>query len=257
MSSDLKPPAHLSVSSIQTFQQCPQKFKFNKIDLIPDKPGQEAVLGNFVHDILEELYKYSPEERNIQTAKFLAKKMWDERWGDQAGSILTKSEDLHSFRWNAWWCVENLWDIEDPVKVNPVGLEHEVNAEVGGVRIKGFIDRISQSPDSIFLTISDYKTGKVPRPEYEDDKFFQLYVYANLLSITGVGEADKVELIYLKGSKKIVRGISDADISRSVEVIQETKSEIDNRCSSGHFEANKSILCNWCGYKPICPVWKK
>ena len=257
MSSDLKPPAHLSVSSIQTFQQCPQKFKFNKIDLIPDKPGQEAVLGNFVHDILEELYKYSPEERNIQTARFLAKKMWDERWGDQAGSILTKSEDLHSFRWNAWWCVENLWDIEDPSKVNPVGLEHEVNADVGGVRIKGFIDRISQSPDSIFLTISDYKTGKVPRPEYEDDKFFQLYVYANLLSITGVGEADKVELIYLKGSKKIVRGIKDADISRSVEVIQETKAEIDNRCSSGYFEANKSILCNWCGYKSICPSWRK
>lgn len=257
MTAEIKPPPHLSVSSIQTFNQCPQKFKFNKIDLIPDQPGEEAILGNFVHDIMEELYKYPSEERTLPTAKYLAKKMWDERWGSQAGSILTKSEQLHSFRWNAWWCVENLWDIENPLDVNPVGLEHEVNAEVGGVRIKGFIDRISQSPDSIFLTVSDYKTGKVPKPAYEDDKFFQLYVYANLLSITGVGETDKVELIYLKGSKKLVRDVRDVDILRSTEVIQETKAEIDECCNSEYFEARKSILCNWCSYKPICPSWRK
>lgn len=256
MTSELKPPPHLSVSSIQTFQQCPQKFKFNKIDLIPDQPGEAAIMGNFVHDVMEELYKLPPGERNVDLARHIARNMWETKWKDETLNILHKSEQIHTFRWNAWWCIENLWATEKPSDVQVVGLEHEVNAEVGGVRIKGFIDRISQSQDSIFLTVSDYKTGKVPKPNYEEDKFFQLYVYAHLLEVLGIGQTDKVELIYLKDAKKIMREVNDSHISQAVEVIQETKAEIDKRCVSGHFEANKSILCNWCSYKPLCPLWK-
>lgn len=213
-------------------------------------------MGNFVHDVMEELYKLPSGERNVDIARHIARSMWEIKWKDETLGILHKSEQIHNFRWNAWWCIENLWATEDPNGVQVVGLEHEVNADIGGVRIKGFIDRISQSDNSIFLTISDYKTGKVPRQNYEEDKFFQLYVYAHLVSILGVGETDKVELIYLKESKKITREINDSQISGAIEVIQETKAEIDARCASGYFEANKSILCNWCSYKPICPLWK-
>ena len=257
MTGELKPPPHLSVSSIQTFQQCPQKFKFNKIDLIQDAPGEAAIMGNFVHDVLEELYKNPPQERNIDVARNLARQMWSEKWEQPTLEVVRRSEDVKEFRWKAWWCIENLWAVESPENVNTVGLEYEVNTEIGGVRIKGFIDRISQSDDSMFLTVSDYKTGKTPKPAYEDDKFFQLFVYAKLISILEVGETDKVELIYLKDSKKITRSVSDLDLSKAVNTIQDTKTEIDKRCVSGHFEANKSILCNWCSYKSICPIWKK
>lgn len=256
MTDILNPPPHLSVSSIQTFQQCPQKFRFNKIDLIPDQPGEAAVMGNFVHDVMEELFKLSPEERNVDIARHIARVMWDMKWKEETVQILHKSEQINNFRWNAWWCIENLWATENPLDVNVVSVEQEVNAKVGGVQIKGFVDRVSQSADSIFLTVSDYKTGKVPKPNYEEDKFFQLYVYAHLLSVLGFGETDKVELIYLKDAKKIVREVKDSHISGAIEVIQETKDEIDKRCASGYFEANKSILCNWCSYKPLCPVWK-
>ncbi len=269
MTGELKPPPHLSVSSIQTFQQCPQKFKFNKIDLIPDRSNHWAVLGNFVHDIAEEFYNTPPEMRTIENARPISRRMWDEKWGSEANKVIdgfkityklqSKSDEeaLLVFRYHAWWCIENLWAVEAPENVNTVGLEYEVNTEIGGVRIKGFIDRISQSTDSMFLTVSDYKTGKTPKPAYEDDKFFQLFVYAKLLSILEVGETDKVELIYLKDSKKITRPVSDSDLSKAVNTIQDAKTEIDKRCVSGHFEANKSTLCNYCSYKSICPIWKK
>ena len=67
------PPPHLSPSSMGTFRQCPLKWKYNKIDKIPDPSGKEALMGNFVHDVLEELYGLPPEERSQAQAQSLAR----------------------------------------------------------------------------------------------------------------------------------------------------------------------------------------
>jgi putative RecB family exonuclease len=254
---ELKPPPHLSVSSIQTFNQCPLKFKYGKIDLIPDAPSEASIMGNFVHDVLEELYKLDADNRTQASARFLAKQLWDEKWGEPVSNLLKREDVIKQFRWNSWWCIENLWSLEAPENISPLGLEYEVNTQIEGVTIKGFIDRFSRSDDSLMLTVSDYKTGKTPREPYVDDKFFQLNVYAKMLSVLGVGEADRAELLYLKDGKRLSRKITDAGVASAVEVICETKENIDGCCSSGYFEPNKSVLCNWCNYKSICPAWSK
>ena len=254
---NLTPPPHLSVSSIQTYQQCPLKFKFSKIDLIQDAPNESSMLGNFVHDVLEMLYKQEKNSRTLNLAKFYARQLWDEVWFPNVQTLMLNEDKIRLFRWNAWWCIENLWKLENPEIIVPLGIEHEVNVDIGGVRIKGFIDRYSQSEDSLMLTVSDYKTGKTPRKEFQDDKFFQLNVYAKALSVSGVGYADHLELLYLKDGVRLKRDISEKGIEEAVETIQQVKSEIDNSCSTGDFPAIKSVLCGWCSYKPICPKWKK
>lgn len=253
--SGLKAPEYLSASSISTFRQCPQKFKFNKIDLIPDEPGEAAIMGNFVHDVLEEMYKADPDLRDVSLAKNLARELWEEKWGEEALKVLTREDQVRNFRWNAWWCIENLWKLEDPKTVTPSGLETEVNGPIGGVMIRGFIDRFSQSEGSLFYTVSDYKTGKTPKKQYMADKFFQLYLYAHLISVTGIGEVDKIELLYLKDGVRLSTKVKDSEMQEMIDIVKKTKEEIDNRCMSGRFEANKSILCNWCSYKKICPAW--
>jgi putative RecB family exonuclease len=255
--SELKPPPHLSVSSIQTFQQCPLKFKFNKIDLIQDAPGEAAILGNFVHDVLELMYKQDKESRTQNLAKFYARQLWDEVWSHNVKPLNLTDEQIRRFRWSAWWCIENLWKIENPQEISPIAMEHEVNVEIGGVKIKGFIDRFSQSEDSLMLTVTDYKTGKTPRKEFQDDKFFQLNVYAKALSLSGIGEVDHAELLYLKDGVRLKRDITDKGINETVETIQRVKSEIDESCNTGNFPAVTSVLCGWCSYKPICPKWNK
>lgn len=252
---ELKPPPHLSVSSIQTFKQCPLKFRYSKIDGIPDKPNESSMMGNFVHDVLEELYRHEPENRDEQNAKYLAKTLWDGKWASPVTELLRDPEKIRSFRWNSWWCIENLWKLENPNSVSPLGIEHEVNAEIGGVKIKGFIDRFSPTPGSLMLTVTDYKTGKTPRKQYQGDKFFQLFVYSKMLSTLGIGETDVVELLYLKDGVRLKKKVTDADTQQAVEVIQETKSQIDASCSNGDFPAVTSVLCGWCSYKTICPKW--
>lgn len=151
-----------------------------------------------MHDVLEEMYKLPPEMRIIESARLIAKDMWDTKWSDEAHRVLRTEKEIKDFRWSAWFCIENLWLIEDPKTVQPTGLEFELNGEIGGVRLRGFIDRYGPSSDSLLLTVSDYKTGKTPKGSYVDEKFTQLLLYAILLSNLGIGDVDKVELLYLK-----------------------------------------------------------
>ena len=239
---------------MSTYRQCPQKFKFNKIDLIPDPSNHWAVLGNFVHDVLEEFYKLEPQLRTIFSARAIAKDMWESKWGEETSKVIFTEKEIKQFRWSAWWCVENLWRLENPEKVSPVGIEYELNGEVAGVMLRGFIDRYSYSENTTMLTVSDYKTGKTPKLDLEE-KFLQLLIYAKLLSSLGVGDVDKIELLYLKDGVKLEKKVTDRDFQRVVEYIQESKNMVDESCASGFFEARKSYLCNFCSYKKICPAW--
>lgn len=252
----LVPPPHLSPSSLATFEQCPLKFKFSKIDQIPDKPGIEAIMGNFVHDVLEALYGLSPELRTKDSARELARFVWNEKYLETVTHYLRRADDISKFRWQSWFCIENLWLVEDPTKVHPIGLESELNHSLGGVVLKGFIDRYTKSLHSDNgLTISDYKTGKTPRAEWVSDKFEQLRIYAAIMQEIQIFPVSSLELIYLKDGVKFTEEVTAESLASTVARVSRIKSDVDTRCETGVFEPVKSRLCDWCSYKSICPAW--
>ena len=248
-------PPHLSPSSMATFRQCPLKFKYNKIDKIPDPSGKEALMGNFVHDVLEELYGLPPEDRSKEQAQSLARSIWAERnWEKRVSPLIPDDDEYRMFRWKAWWCIENLWKIENPGEIEPDGLEFELNGEVSGVQLKGFIDRFTMSEDG-GVVISDYKTGKVPRAEYVDERFRQLRIYGTLIDALDIGHTSGLELLYLKDGVRFEVPFGDEDITDTSTYIRSAKDDIDKACATGDFPAQKSVLCGWCSYKNICPLW--
>lgn len=248
-------PDVLSPSSISTFRQCPLKFKFSKIDGLQDSPTQATMLGNFVHEVLEEMYGLDSEQRTKQTAKEIARTLWDDKWGEQVSTLIRTEKEIKTFRWTAWWCIENLWLVEDPQALSPWAIEEHVEGEIGGVRLHGFIDRLMVDDDAV--KVCDYKTGKTPKPNYVDDKFFQLIIYSQLLESIGLsGHRAEVELLYLKDGVKFHRIVTADDVNNVATVVNEVRVGIESRCKSGEFEPKTSILCNWCGFKPICPSWK-
>lgn len=249
-------PEYLSPSSISTFRQCRQKFKYSKIDGLHDPSGQEAILGNFVHDVLEDLYRLPPDLRTQATAKEIAREQWQNKWANEAATVVHTEKELNRFRWAAWWCIENLWMIENPSEVSPYGMESFVKGEIGGVKIHGYIDRLTLSDSE--AKVSDYKTGKTPKKEYLEDKFLQLIVYSQLLySLEIEANECSLELLYLKDGVKFEKTVTSKDVNATVELIQQTKHEIDECCKTGEFSTTKSMLCNWCGFKTICPAWNK
>lgn len=249
-------PDRLSPSSISTFQQCPLKFKFSKIDGLRDAPTEATMLGNFVHEILEVMYALPAEQRTQDTARALARDLWSSKWEEQVTTLIHTEKELKLFRWTAWWCVENLWNLEEPKEVEPYSIEEHVEGEISGIKLHGFIDRLHFSNG--VAKVSDYKTGKTPKKNYIDDKFFQLIIYTQLLESAGIN-ADKieVELLYLKDGVRFAKEITKEDVAKVASVIAEVREGIEKRCEEGYFEPNKSILCNWCGFKSICPAWQK
>ena len=251
-----KLPEYLSPSSLGTFKQCPLKFKLSRIDKIAEPPTQETLMGNFVHEVLETLYKFDSSERTVGLAKSIATTVWAEgNWADTVKPYL-KTFDMNQFRWNSWWCIENLFTIEDPKLLNPDGIEHELNGKIDNVQMRGFIDRWMLDGET--LVISDYKTGKTPSPKYMSDKFFQLTIYTLLLNQDVDAKDAKLELLYLKDAVKRTHVPTTQELSEATETIVTIKKEIDTSYESGNWEAIPSRLCDWCSYKrTVCTYWNK
>lgn len=232
------------------------KFKYSKIDKIPEPPTEATLKGNFVHEVFEALYALEDaSSRTPETAKLLARQLWDEKYLDLVAPIVPETK-RNDFRWSSWFCIENLWGLEDPTSTNVDEIEYELNGELDGVRIKGFIDRFSFTSTGS-IVVGDYKTGKVPSPRFEDDKFFQLFVYAAMLETLCIGTVERVELLYLTAPRVLARAVTPASLAEAIETVVTVKNAIDQRCETGDFEAVKSALCNWCSYRTFCPAWKK
>lgn len=249
----LTAPPYLSPSSVTTFQQCPLKYKYSKIDGLVEPPTVHTLLGNFVHEILEEVYSRPAEERTVEYARSIARNRWHDKYSAETKSLNLNERD---FRWRSWWCVENLWSIEDPSSTDLAGIEYEINGSVNDVMIKGYVDRFRRLDDGS-LIVEDYKTGKVPQPKYTDDKFQQLFIYATMLAELEVGSCSKVSLMYLAEPTVFERPVTSDAIKRTIAVLTETRQKIDKFCEAEDFPAKPSKLCDWCHFKKICPAWKK
>lgn len=215
-------------------------------------------MGNFVHSVLENLYALEPLLRTKDSARDLARSIWTEQYVETVTKLLRRAEDIHKFRWQSWFCIENLWLVEDPMQVHPLALEDELNHSLGGVTLKGFIDRYTKSlPSDNGITISDYKTGKTPRAEWVSDKFEQLRIYAAIMQEIQIFPVTHLELLYLKDGVKFTEEVTAESLEKTIYRVSRIKQEIDQRCETKQFEAVKSRLCDWCSYKSICPAWGK
>jgi putative RecB family exonuclease len=224
-----------------------------------DPPTEATTMGNFVHETLEELHQEDPDLRTKERAGQIMRTLWDSKWGDQAAEILRDdTKALHKFRWKSYWCIENYFNLEDPTEVFLDGIEHAIEDSIQlddtNVVVKGFVDRWEFCDDGS-IKVSDYKTGKTPRPQWVDDKFQQLQIYAVFLQKQLDAPVKNLELLYLKDGTRYEKQITQAHLDETVEVIVAVRKSIDLFCEQKTFPAHKSKLCDWCAQKSICPAW--
>lgn len=261
-------PPYLSPSSISTFEQCPLKYKYTRIDKLPEPPTEATLMGNFVHEVLEEFYALPPAERTILSVKELSASVWvNSNWLERVEPILSKSisvksgkssieKEINAFRWKSWFCIENIFSVENPKSVTPAGIETELNGHIEGVPIKGFIDRWSKSASG--LVITDYKTGKSPSPRFANDKFVQLLIYALVLSGDEQLPVDELQLVYLKDNRVMTLKPTAEHLAETISRVRAAWDGIVARCESGDWEPIPHRLCDWCTFKnTICPQWSK
>ena len=217
-------------------------------------------LGTFVHEVLENLYGLPHDERTIESVKTLAGQLWmSSEWEQKILALAEPVGSIKDFKVAAFNNMVNLWNLEEPAETDLDEMEMQVDAEVEGVRLRGFIDRLAIDDEQSAI-ISDYKTGKVPNAQFktEDETFFQLLTYALMLEASDGVPTSKLELLYLSHSTKLELAATPVKLSIAKGTIVETKENLDKACSTGEFACNVTPLCNYCHYKKIniCPAHK-
>lgn len=250
-------PARLSPSSVSTFLQCPLKYRYSRIEKIQEPPSEPQVLGNITHDTLEHLLKMPSGERTLVAARQVMVRQWHDKWQQICENDLHLSpHGQHLLRWNAWSCVENYFGLEDPNDVEPAGVEEEVFAEVAGAPMLGYMDRWYVDADG--AVIQDYKTGKVSRPPYDQEKKLQLFIYVDLVEQLKGVKVKRAELLYLKGKgKRVAYTPTEDDLHGMRQTVRKVWGDLKTACDTGEFPTNKTRLCDWCHYKQSCPAWQR
>ena len=241
------------------FDQCPRRFEEEKIKGMFSPPGIEAMLGTFVHRILELLMQKPPEERTIDAAKECARLAWPET--DGHGSFknfhLTEAEK-RKFRWDGWNSIENYFEMEPPAGVEVVATERNMKAVLNGVPLRGIIDRLDREDGR--LVVSDYKNGKLPDPKYDrGEKETQLNLYAGMVEEVEGELPSTARLIFTAHSQIIPVEISKESVAKTMDKAKGTWDSVHSffeatdydQPGQSAFPAKPTPLCGW------CPAWEK
>lgn len=256
-----KLPTGLSPSSFGTWNTCPRKFEEEKIRGLFSPSGPEAILGTFVHRILELLMQKLPEERTLDEAKACARIAWPEivDHGDFKRQGFD-TEAQKKFRWDAWTSVENYFAMEPPEKVDVVATERNVKCTLDGVPMRGIIDRLDREDGR--LVVSDYKNGKLPNPKFPEDKLNQMNIYAAMIEAIEGERPIEGRLIFTAHSVIMPVEYTDdsvAEVQAKLKTAWEAihanfaATDFEKPSSLSAFPAKTGMLCGWCPAVGHCP----
>jgi putative RecB family exonuclease len=243
----------LSPSAVSEYENCPQLYKYRKIDKLPEPPSLDAERGTLIHTILQDLFEFPSQERTPQTAIELLPSRWaaqlegkpallemvssEKEWLDRASSLL-----------QTYFTLENPSTFEATHR--EMHLEDDFDSDI---YLHGYVDRLDIAPTGE-VRIVDYKTGKSPRPGWEEKALFQLRVYA-LLYWKNTGVLPRLlQLIYLGDGRIVKSNPTMAEIESAEKVLRRVAQDIFISIEKEYWPPKPSRLCDWCFFKSICPA---
>ncbi len=248
-------PASLSPSKVASFKDCAMMFRFSAIDRVPEPPSPSAAKGTLVHRALELLMLERGPDRTIEKAlDCLAVAVPEILDGPEYAGLPLTEDERAKFLADADVLVRKYFQLEDPTKIRPIGLELRMEASLGTLRLRGIIDRLELGPDGE-LIVTDYKTGKVPGVNYEQGKLGGVQFYAYLCEQMLGRRPDKVQLLYLSEPVAIVHEPSDQSIRGLTMRAKAIWTAVERACEREDFRPKPSRLCNVCSFKAWCPAF--
>ena len=253
-----------SHSRLNTFQQCPRKYKFRYLDrLKSDTEGIEAFMGKRVHEALEQLYKELKFTKQMTVEEVLQfyEREWEKHWHAHVQVVRAELNPGHYFELGRR-CITDYYKRHAPFNQGrTLGLEERIELKLtDGERsytIQGFIDRLSWDPDTETYEIHDYKTGSSVPTQADADQDRQLALYQIGL-LQRWPDAKRVKLVwhYLAADKELTSlRTLETLAALEAEVIGVIK-QVEAETVRGVWEPRTSALCDWCEYKTLCPAWK-
>src|SRR3989338_418553 len=250
-----------SYSSLQTYKQCPQKYKFQEIDRVPSKKSKEAVFGTLIHSSLKFMFEKTPLFPTLDEVI----EFYRSNFPPAENSIFETEIVRNAYFGEGLKMLKNFYAKNAPWNFSVIDLESRFEIPLVDEKrqethiLSGKIDRIDKLPDESYEII-DYKTSKRLPSQESVDNDLQLSIYS-----LGVQkkwphlktEQIKVSLYFLKHGEKLTSSRTTDSIKKTQDDVIDTIGQIRNKLEKNEiFEPIPSPLCDYCSYRSICPAWR-
>lgn len=241
----------LSYSKLDTYKQCPQRYKFQYIDGIKVPMGKALVYGIFVHKVLEEIeLAIKAAGGQVDSLPSLVRPIWTKIKNSNLSKGLN-DDDLARAKISVQTYIYHLEESDLP---EIVSVEEWFNITVGDFNIVGKIDLITDEDGTIHVI--DHKTTKLGSIKYLDDNRTQLQIYALAASEKYDRPVEDIKTSFSLISQdfnKMTYSFDEADIAGVKDFIVKSGEAIKNDTT---WEGKTSILCAWCSFYDMCETPK-
>ncbi|MEW5795778.1 MAG: PD-(D/E)XK nuclease family protein [Candidatus Zixiibacteriota bacterium] len=250
----------LSHSSLGVFRQCPQKYKFEKVDKlkVPKPVYAHQVIGNAVHRQVRKAYEWGAEGRLYPLEEMLA--AFDQEWeGPKRDKVTPANEgrtiddDIARGR----RMLERFYERHKPFnRGTHLFAEKTFSFFLPNcpVRFDARVDRVWKREDGVY-EISDFKTGKIVGPQ--DPGFrLQMGFYQLALQESFPDRTYEVAQYFLEYDEVVSYRMRPDELEELAEQFRAEAHEISRAERMGEWPPNPTSLCAWCEFARLCPAMK-
>ena len=249
-----------SYSKMGMYKECPQKYKFRYVHMLPEKPKYYFAFGSVMHAVME--FIYNPAKAVFPTLPE-ALAFFDSEWSkttfEQKGYASVEKE-LEGYA-EGRRILETYYAQNAATFTHPLSVETKSTLELDGLSLISILDRMDYLGDGQ-IKILDYKTGKTVQREPD-----QLYMYQKVVENSPVIKA------LVQAKDPAVKSVRVGELSfYHLPTMTELKFErapdkeifefwqgvlqIAGNIRAGKFDPTPGEnQCRWCDYRNLCPVF--
>lgn len=249
-------PSTLSPSKLGKFMSCPLAFRFSYIDRLPEPPTLAQVRGTLVHRALQRFYSdgAGPDRTTARALAALDAAIEELSDSEEMLGLALDEGATTALHAEARRLLIDYFEIEDPVSVEPIGIELDLRAMLGEIELRGIIDRLDRLPNGD-LVVTDYKTSRSPRPEQARGRLIGVQFYAYLCEAALGRRPSEIRLLYLKDQVVIVESPNEQTMRGLKSRAMAVWAAIERACEREDFRPNPSPLCRYCAFQDRCPAF--